>query len=114
MRISDWGSDVCSSDLRRTAGIAEAEHLRSLVEGLADGVVDRRAEAAIAPDPFHGDELAMTSGDEQQQIRKIDNVRQPRRQRMPFQMEIGRTAFRERRGTSVENQVGAVSLKKNH
>src|SRR6185437_7367153 len=43
---------------RRTAGIAEAQQLRALVESLARRVVDRRAEPAIAADAFDDLKLA--------------------------------------------------------
>src|SRR3546814_15411671 len=37
MRISDWSSDVCSSDLQRTRSIAEDVHDRALRVPGADG-----------------------------------------------------------------------------
>src|SRR3546814_7024145 len=37
MRISDWSSDVCSSDLRTYADLATAEGLREIAD-YADGV----------------------------------------------------------------------------
>src|SRR3546814_1860408 len=107
MRISDWSSDVCSSDLfagciatafqceahrglqpgeteiaaglapqrprqveargiaalcqpldRRAAGIAQAEQLGGLVEGLTGGIVDGGPEPAVLPDALGDDELA--------------------------------------------------------
>ena len=39
----------------------EAKKLGGLVEGFARRIVDRRAEAAIAPDALHEHELAMTA-----------------------------------------------------
>src|SRR3546814_1379573 len=40
VRISDWSSDVCSSDLRRAPAFAEVEH------------VLRRREGLLGPDGF--------------------------------------------------------------
>src|SRR3546814_6874315 len=65
MRISDWSSDVCSSDLR---------------------VVDGAAEPAIAADPFHRQELAVAARNQQQQKGEGQPVAEPRRQRMAFQV----------------------------
>ena len=70
----------------RAAGIGQAEQFGRLVEGFADGVVDRRAEPPIIADAVDRDELAMAAGDQQQQIGKVDIVGQPRRQRMGFEM----------------------------
>src|SRR3546814_15001692 len=67
MRISDWSSDVCSSDLDRVAGHAgamdehvAAAHLRGFVEDLAAAAAgaDRRlaGRAVLADDTAdHGD-----------------------------------------------------------
>ena len=71
---------------RRPAGIAEAEQLRALVEGLARGIVDGRAETAIAPDPFDDQRLAMAAGNQQQQIGKWDIRDKAHAQRMAFEM----------------------------
>jgi hypothetical protein len=73
----------------RAAGIAEAEQLRRLVEGLADRVVDGGAEAAIGADALDRDELRMTAGDQQQQVGKAEAVGEPRGQRVAFQMIDG-------------------------
>src|SRR3546814_15313003 len=49
MRISDWSSDVCSSDLSRQAGRAGVydadQHMR--VRGYRGGQLDRGAERAL-------------------------------------------------------------------
>ena len=71
---------------RGPAGIAEPQHLAHLVEGLADRVVDRGAEQAVAPHPFDGDELAMPARDQQRQIGKLDRVGQPGGEHMGFEM----------------------------
>ncbi len=70
----------------RAPGIAEAEQLRGLVEGLADGVVHRVAKQDIVADATHGDDLGMAAGGEKQAIGKIDAVGQPRGERMRLQM----------------------------
>ncbi len=47
----------------RTAGIWQAQHLRDLVEGLADGVVDRGAESHILADAGDCDDLGMAAAE---------------------------------------------------
>ena len=54
----------------RAAGIGQAEKFRGFVEGFADGVIQRGAELAVAPNPLDHDALRMTAGEQQQQIRK--------------------------------------------
>ena len=83
---------------QRTAGIAEAEQFRRLVEGLADGVVERAAEAEIIADAAHAENLRMAAGGEEQAIGKRRPVGEPRRERMRFQMIDGdqRLVVRER------------------
>src|SRR3546814_8478678 len=44
MRISDWSSDVCSSDLSETAG-ARLESVTGEMSGAVDGLLDRTAGA---------------------------------------------------------------------
>src|SRR3546814_12673085 len=103
MRISDWSSDVCSSDLCGrffAANAAGAEHrdplaretigvgappVGEVAEALGFGL-DRAREAAVT-------DLELVAGVDQQ---------------------IGRASGRERVGTSVYIWVGAVSLKKKH
>ena len=52
----------------RAARIGQAEELRDLVEGLAQRVVDRRAEPDVVADAAHGDELRVPAGGEEQEI----------------------------------------------
>ena len=52
----------------RAAGIAEAEELRHLVEGLAQGIVDGGAKAMVAADAVDDLELGVAAGDQQQKI----------------------------------------------
>ena len=70
----------------RPARIAETEQLRGLVEGFADGVVERGAEPHVIADAAHGDDLGVAAGGEEQAIRKRRGVGQPRGQRMRFEM----------------------------
>src|SRR3546814_17703487 len=48
MRISDWSSDVCSSDLNRLLGMTETaiRDVAAILARLADGDVSGRIEAA--------------------------------------------------------------------
>ena len=80
----------------RAAGIGQAEHFGDLVEGFADGIVDRRAEPQIIADAAHRDELGMAARDEQQQIGKIETAGEPRGQRMGFEMVDGDEGFARR------------------
>ena len=80
---------ACRPLHRRPAGIAQAQHLRHLVEGLAQRVVDGRAQPPVAADAFDHQQLAVAAGDQQQQVGKGDAVGQPRRQRVPFQVVDG-------------------------
>ena len=74
---------------RRAAGIAEAEQLGRLVEGLAERVVERRAEPLIAADILDDEELGVPARDEQQQIGKAEPIGQAGGQRMRLQMIDG-------------------------
>ncbi len=70
----------------RTARIGQAQELRHLVEGFADGVVDGGADAHVIADPAHRDELGMPARGQQQQIGKADAVGQARGERMGLEM----------------------------
>ncbi len=71
---------------RRAARIAEAQHLRDLVERLADRIVDRGAEEAIATDALHRDQLAMPARDQEQQVGKLGPGHEAGRQRVRLEM----------------------------
>ena len=71
---------------RRAAGKAQLQHLGGLVEGLPQGIVQGRAEPAVAPDAFDHQELAMAARDQQQEIGEGHGVGQPRGQRMGLQV----------------------------
>src|SRR3546814_14132984 len=68
MRISDWSSDVCSSDLLGVAGlVGQAEHAPGIlaraaepvgVEGVADQQADQRADQRIGPEQRRAGEEA--------------------------------------------------------
>ena len=58
----------------RTAGIAQPQKLRHLVEGLAQGIVDGGAEAVVAAHPFNHLELGVAARNQQQKIGKRDRV----------------------------------------
>src|SRR3546814_19762315 len=51
MRISDWSSDVCSSDLGHVRRVAAAGH--GAADGLGDGADVVRGGAAAEPDVAH-------------------------------------------------------------
>ena len=53
---------------RGAAGEAQAQHLGGLVEGLAERVVEGRAEAPVAADAQDHQQLAMAARDQQQEI----------------------------------------------
>jgi hypothetical protein len=71
---------------RRPAGKAEVEELGRLVEGLAEGIVDGGAVAAIGPDVLHRQKLGVAAGDEEQQVGRPQALGQARREGVGFQM----------------------------
>src|SRR3546814_17932281 len=68
MRISDWSSDVCSSDLtarreqdmenRPAFGFAQRSVVHVPLDRSQDVVTDRRSGAQLARDPAMGDETS--------------------------------------------------------
>src|SRR3546814_10927139 len=112
MRISDWSSDVCSSDLQRALFVRNGD---VFVRELGAGVLRQlTASAETEADP-------QFSADQQAALWRVGNdwywltfseggaraVALPRAEE-----EIGRAARRERVWQYVEVLVGAVSLKK--
>src|SRR3546814_14105675 len=92
MRISDWSSDVCSSDLKRA-------------------VTDNDAEVRFDPATKPGVSnllsiLAACTGDTPEALAGRYS------QYGPLKTAIGRASCRERVGQDGENSVVAVSLKK--
>ena len=69
-----------------TSGIAEAQELGGLVEGLAERIVERRAEALVVADALDDEKLGMPARNEQEQIREIEPVGEPCRERVGFEM----------------------------
>ena len=69
-----------------TTRVAEPQHLRDLVEGFAQRIVDRGAEPPIAPYILDDQKLAVTARHQQQQVGKIHVVGQPGGQRVAFEM----------------------------
>ena len=59
---------------RRPAGKAEPQHLRRLVVGLAERIVERGAEAAVAAHAQDHQQLAMAARDQEQQVGKLEPV----------------------------------------
>ena len=82
----------------RATGIAEAQQLRGLVEGLAHRVVQGGAQAPVAADPLDGGELAMAAGDQQQQIGEGHLANQAHTQGMPLEMVDRQERQAARRG----------------
>ncbi len=67
----------------RAAGIAQAEHLGGLVEGLAGGVVQRLAQQSVTANPVNPDQLSVAAGDQQGGKRELGSIGlQHRRQQM--------------------------------
>src|SRR3546814_16712699 len=88
MRISDWSSDVCSSDLPE-----RQRCMSDLWQPLHDELVHWR-EAGLTPDLWLRDDDAIAP------TPQLDHLK------------IGRASCRERVWQSVSNSVVAVSLKK--
>ena len=84
---------------------AQAEQLGHLVERLAHRVVDGPAEPPVTAYALHGHALAMTAGDEEQQVREgcsaSDQTREAGRQRVGFQVVDGDERFSARNGQSL-------------
>src|SRR3546814_15207416 len=96
MRISDWSSDVCSSDLRQTEAAIRLELLDALHQpdiAFADQLADRQAIAAIA----HGDlrDQSQVRGHELRRSFRILMFGIALREHI-FLLEIGRASCRER------------------
>ena len=71
----------------RPAGIAQAQDLGRLVEGLAQRVVDRGRQPAVSPDALDDQDLAMSARNQQQQIGIVQRrIGQARGQGVAFQV----------------------------
>src|SRR3546814_12785581 len=93
MRISDWSSDVCSSDLHGEARL----HLAG-----------RRLQRERRPALDGGDRARL----EDSRPRALRRAGQPQRVVERMEMQIGRASCRERVCSAVYISVCAVSLKK--
>ncbi len=71
---------------RRPAGVVEPQELGGLVEGFARRIVTAGAELVVAADPGAHQKLGMAAGNQQQEIRKPDILREPDGEGMGFQM----------------------------
>src|SRR3546814_17213173 len=120
MRISDWSSDVCSSDLVRKAQVAvrkvetQAKQAAVAVEKKIAAVSEPMIAAAvnITPSPLSRAFLATSAGKKEvaehpEIIAHLDDHGAPE-----SQSYIGRTSGRGRVWTSVYISVGARLIKK--
>src|SRR3546814_14515117 len=132
MRISDWSSDVCSSDLdrlqriaRRRAAIAivDREHRTALPREAKGAVLhdrrryrrglDDRAFGLVAQRSGHGViGRNVARGRRQPAVDTLDHKFAPAAGRADILVEIGRASGRERVCQYVWIAGGAVSLKK--
>src|SRR3546814_5069076 len=84
MRISDWSSDVCSSDLQKAAGEIEAAY--RIAVALVSGKISR-------PDSIGGGKHSMTDAEADQVRVYVFWIRELERRKIP---QIGRASCRER------------------
>src|SRR5262245_12710961 len=77
---------ACGPLDRRSAGIVEPDQLGCLVKRLSGGVVERRAEADIAPDTRARQKLAVSARNQEEEIRKGDIICQANRQSVRLEM----------------------------
>src|SRR3546814_12993752 len=73
MRISDWSSDVCSSDLQEAISIrAEGQKEAQIIRGAADGEAARIYAASYGKDPeFYDFYRAMQSYRQRSEERRV-------------------------------------------
>src|SRR3546814_18906656 len=104
MRISDWSSDVCSSDLR--LDVADGLKAAGLARTLADEAIDVLINNAGVYGPRSG--FGATDYDAWAEVLQVNTL-------APLRMVerwLGRASCRERVCQYVSISVGAVSLKK--
>ncbi len=70
----------------RPARIVEPEELRGLVEGFADGVVERGAQPHVIADAAHGDDLGVSAGGEEQAIGERHVIDEAGRERVRLEV----------------------------
>ncbi|MNS94906.1 hypothetical protein D3C72_1291380 [compost metagenome] len=86
-RESARRTELCQPRHFRAAGIAQAQQLGSLVEGLARGIVQRFAQQRVVADAAHFHQLRMPAGHQQRHEREGRRLaRQQRRQQVAFQV----------------------------
>src|SRR5262249_12259251 len=77
----------------RSARKTKAKQLGGFVEGLANGIILRRAKANVIADAANSQDLGMPPGGEEQTIWECRSVCQPRRQGMRFKVIDGNQRF---------------------
>src|SRR3546814_13673598 len=103
MRISDWSSDVCSSDLRRRKGDVDRDRDRATVHEGREAPVREHPWPQPALDELPGDEGQEQDRNDAQHRFAMDITRvaceqreEQRRERDDAEVEIGRASCRER------------------
>src|SRR3546814_16867077 len=116
MRISDWSSDVCSSDLAGAAGgdpapaVGPGAHAQRLRQPRSGRPADRPRDRAPAADGLG----LLQQGDRQLAGRGSGPDQEPRVEHTVQARHIGRASRRERVCQSVSLAVSAVALTKNN
>src|SRR3546814_13026576 len=109
MRISDWSSDVCSSDLLVGARLdVDAEMLGVAVSDAAVDPVGSDHEVVAVPSGKFGAEFCFVMKDDYE---FLATVAKDVEKHLPDDAEIGRASYRERVCQYVDIEVVAVSLK---
>src|SRR3546814_17438246 len=101
MRISDWSSDVCSSDLQRT-----------VTDRGLDVAVVAGGERLLEIDKHHDPELGGDAGERDEPDRARDRLVIAEQIEQPQAAEIGRASCRAGVGQYVDISVVAVSVQK--
>src|SRR3546814_20206585 len=115
MRISDWSSDVCSSDLARSGAVTRDDlGERHMAEARAPA---RRVFAALQRGSIGDRGIGLQPCAQRRQLRPADTLRdlvemQPAR--ASDEPQIGRASWWERVCQYVYNSVVAVALKKTY
>src|SRR3546814_16174864 len=103
MRISDWSSDVCSSDL---VGTGDEAHVAGQAADAAVALDPQQATGGVADG--HDDSRLLRRARQQQRAHHVHDVGE----RMRAAIEIGSASCRERVGSNVEYWGVRVHLKK--
>src|SRR3546814_13327435 len=98
MRISDWSSDVCSSDLAAARRMAAPDH---------------RGAGGVGPRPSRSPVGALRGQPDRPQIERPPRSRHRDLREVEGADQIGRASCRERVCQYVSISVGAVSFTKN-